>query len=258
MGVDGQTALVTGASRGLGRAIARRLAREGAAVCVNYLARASEAEAVVDEIRAAGGRAIAMRADVGDPSQVQRMVDRTAEELGPVSVLVNNAGVTYRATLETFDPAAMERLRRTNVDGLIHVTRAVVPGMKRRGYGRIVNISSIAGHGTALPGNTFYAATKAAVSVLTRRFAMELGPHGITVNAVAPGFIRTEMVQEGRTEQEYQRIVEGVSARSMVGRAGDPEDVAHAVAFLAAQDSGFITAQVLTVDGGRMDYTGHP
>jgi len=225
---------------------------------VNYLARASEAEAVVDEIRAAGGRAIAMRADVGDPSQVQRMVDRTAEELGPVSVLVNNAGVTYRATLETFDPAAMERLRRTNVDGLIHVTRAVVPGMKRRGYGRIVNISSIAGHGTALPGNTFYAATKAAVSVLTRRFAMELGPHGITVNAVAPGFIRTEMVQEGRTEQEYQRIVEGVSARSMVGRAGDPEDVAHAVAFLAAQDSGFITAQVLTVDGGRMDYTGHP
>jgi len=258
MGVDGQTALVTGASRGLGRAIARRLARDGAAVCVSYVARASEADAVVEEIRAAGGRAIAMRADVGDPSQVQRMVDRTAEELGPVSVLVNNAGVTYRATLETFDPAAMERLRRTNVDGLIHVTRAVVPGMKRRGYGRIVNISSIAGHGTALPGNTFYAATKAAVSVLTRRFAMELGPHGITVNAVAPGFIRTEMVQEGRTEQEYQRIVEGVSARSMVGRAGDPEDVAHAVAFLAAQDSGFITAQVLTVDGGRMDYTGHP
>jgi len=257
MGVDGQTALVTGASRGLGRAIARRLARDGAAVCVSYVARASEADAVVEEIRAAGGRAIAMRADVGDPSQVQRMVDRTAEELGPIAVLVNNAGVSYRATLETFDPAEMERLRRTNVDGLIHVTRAVVPSMKGRRYGRIVNISSAAGHGTTLPGNAFYAATKAAVSLLTRRFAMELGPHGITVNAVAPGYIITDMTRGSHTEQEYRQIVEGISARSMVGRVGEPDDVARAVAFLAAREAGFITAQVLTVDGGRMDYIGH-
>lgn len=255
---SGQTALVTGASRGLGRAIARRLAREGAAVSCNYLARAAEAEALVDEIRSAGGRAIAVRADVGDPDQVQAMIERSVEELGLVSVLVNNAGVLLRGTLETFDPATLERMRRTNVDGLIHVTRAVAPGMKERRYGRIVNLSSIAGHGTSLPGNAFYAATKAAVSVLTRRFAMELGPDGITVNAVAPGFIPTEMARAGRSEQQYHDMVQLISDRSMVGRPGKPEEIAHAVAFLAAPEAGFITAQVLTVDGGRMDYISHP
>ncbi len=258
MSFRGHTALVTGASRGLGRAVARRLGREGAAVCVNYVARASEAEAVVDEIRAAGAQAIAVRADIGDPVQVQQMVDRAAGELGPVSILVNNAGVAFRATLESFDAQAMDRMRRTNVDGLIHATRAVMAGMKERRFGRIVNLSSIAGHGTTFRGNTFYAATKAAVSVLTRQFAMELGPHGITVNAVAPGLILTDMVRGGRTDQEYRDIVKSVSERSMVGRAGDPDDIARAVAFLAAPESGFITAQVLTVDGGRMDYIGHP
>ncbi len=258
MFLGGHVAIVTGASRGLGRAIARRLAREGAAVCVNYRAATSEAESIVAEIASAGGRAIAIRADIGDPTQVNSMMDRVHGELGPASILVNNARVAYRATLETFEPAEMERMRRTNVDGLIHVTRAIVPGMKERGYGRIVNLTSIAGHGTSLPGNAFYAATKAAVSVLTRRFAMELGPHGITVNAVAPGFILTEMVREGRTEGEYREVVKTVSEKSMVGRAGDPDDIAHAVAFLAAPASGFITAQIITVDGGRMDYIGHP
>jgi 3-oxoacyl-[acyl-carrier protein] reductase len=258
MTFHGQTALVTGASRGLGRAIARCLAHEGAAVCVNYVARAGEAEAVVDDIRSADGRAIAVRADIGDPAQVRSMVDRITQELGPVSILVNNAGVAFRGTLETFDQAAMERMRRTNVDGLVNATAAVAPGMKERRYGRVVNITSIASHGTTLPGNAFYAATKAAVSVLTRRFAMELGPHGITVNAVAPGFILTDMVKEGRTEHEYRDIVKRISDRSMVGRPGEPEDIARAVAFLAAPESSFITAQVLTVDGGRMDYIGHP
>ena len=257
MELSGQTALVTGASRGLGKAIARRLAGQGAAVCVNYVSRADEAVALVEELGGAG-RAIAIRADVGDPAQVQAMLKRTEEELGPVSILVNNAGIAYRATLESFEPAGMERMRRTNVDGLIQVTRTVVPGMKERAYGRIINISSIAGHGTTLPGNAFYAATKAAVSMLTRRFAMELGPHGITVNAVAPGFILTDMVRDGRTEQEYRDVVKKISDVSMLGRPGDPEDIANAVAFLASPKSGFITAQILTVDGGRMDYIGHP
>jgi 3-oxoacyl-[acyl-carrier protein] reductase len=253
-----QIAVVTGASRGLGRAIAQRLAREGARVCVNYRNSGSEAESLVDEIQAAGGAAMAVRADIGDPAQIQFMIDRVHRELGPVSILVNNAGSMFRATLETFDPAGMERMRRTNVDGLIHMTRAVISGMKERGYGRIVNLTSIAAHGTALPGNAFYAATKAAVSTLTRRFAMELGPYGITVNAVAPGFILTDMAREGRTEQEFRELVNMVSQRSMVRRAGDPEDIAHAVAFLAAPQSRFITAQIVTVDGGRMDYIGHP
>src|SRR5438105_4166900 len=155
MSFTGQTALVTGASRGLGKAIARRLAREGAAVAVNYKTRGGNAETVVEEIRAAGGRAIAVRADIGDPAQVREMMDRVQSALGPVSILVNNAGVVYRATLETFDPAGMQQMRRTNVDGLIHMTRAAVTGMKEQRYGRIINPSSIAGHGTTLPGNAF-------------------------------------------------------------------------------------------------------
>lgn len=128
MGLHGQTALVTGASRGLGKAIARRLAREGAAVAVNYKTRGAEAEAVVEEIRAAGGRAAALRADIGDPAQVKEMTNRVQSELGPPSILVNNAGVVYRATLESFDSAGMQQMRRTNVDGLIHMTQAVVAG----------------------------------------------------------------------------------------------------------------------------------
>src|SRR5579864_6358854 len=258
MGLSGQTALVTGASRGLGRAIARRLAREGAAVCINYVSHSGEAESLVQEIHSVGGRAIALRADIGDPAQVQELMNRVAGELGPLSILVNNAGVVVRGTLETFVPADLERMRRTNVDGLIHVTRAAIAGMQERRYGRVVNLTSIAAHGTTLPGSTFYAATKAAVSTLTRRFAMELGPSGITVNAVAPGFILTDMVKQGRTEQEYRDIVTRISERSMVGRPGEPDDIARAVAFLAAPHSGFITAQILTVDGGRMDYIGHP
>jgi 3-oxoacyl-[acyl-carrier protein] reductase len=146
----------------------------------------------------------------------------------------------------------------TNLEGIIHTTQAVVDGMKRRGYGRIINLTSIAAHGTAMAGTTFYAATKAAVSLLTRRFALELGPHGITVNALAPGFIMTDMVSAGRTADEIEELVRSVSAKTMTRRVGRPEEIAHAAAFLASSEAGFITAQVITVDGGRMDYIVHP
>jgi 3-oxoacyl-[acyl-carrier protein] reductase len=196
-------------------------------------------------------------ADVADADAVARMVSRAAAELGPVSILVNNAGISLPVTLESYDPAAIARMRQVNVDGLIHAIRAVAPGMRERGYGRIVNIASNAAIGTALSGTTFYAATKAEVLILTRRFAMELGRQGITVNAVAPGWVVTEMARAGRSEEDFEDRVRNMSGLTMVGRTGRPDDIANAVAFLAAPESGFVTAQVLTIDGGRMDYIGH-
>jgi NAD(P)-dependent dehydrogenase (short-subunit alcohol dehydrogenase family) len=249
-----QVAVVTGGARGIGRATALRLARHGAAVCVNYLARADAAETLAREITAAGGRAITEAADVADSDAVDRMIEQAEARLGPVTILVNNAGMSHQATLDSYDPAQLERMRRVNADGVIHTTRAVMAGMRARRYGRIVNVVSIAAIGTALPGNAFYAATKAEALVLTRRFALELGPYGITVNGVAPGFIRTDMTQGKRSPEEWQAVEKRLSTAAMMGRIGEPDDIANAVAFLAAPESGWITAQVLTVDGGRMDY----
>jgi NAD(P)-dependent dehydrogenase (short-subunit alcohol dehydrogenase family) len=254
---SGQVAVITGGGRGIGRATAVLLAQRGAAVCVNYATRPDAADAVVADISAAGGRAMAVGADVADNDAVTAMVERVNAQWGQVTILVNNAGVSAQATLDTYDPAQLERMRRVNVDGIIHTTRAAMPGMRERGYGRIVNVASIAAIGTALPGNAFYAASKAEAVVLTRRFAMELGPHGITVNAVAPGFVRTDMTQRGRGRDDWDAVETRLAERAMMRRIGEPQDIANAIAFLAAPESGWITAQTLVVDGGRMDYTGH-
>jgi len=252
-----QVALVTGSARGIGRATARRLAQHGAAVCVNYAAHADAAQDVVAEITRAGARAIAAAADVADAAAVAAMVSRTENELGPLTILINNAGISWRGTLDDYDAEQVARMRRINVDGLIHATRAVIGGMRQRRYGRIVNVSSIAATGTALPGNAFYAASKAEVAILTKRFAMKLGSHNITVNDVAPGFVRTDLTEGGRGAGDWSATEARFAAKTMLGRIGQPDDVANAIAFLAAPESGWITAQLLTVDGGRMDYIGH-
>ena len=246
-----RVALVTGSSRGIGRAIALRLAREGAAVAVNYRERRDQADQVVGAITRAGGRAVAIAADVASAADCTRLVETARQALGPVDILVNNAGVFRKGDLADFDFAQMESMRNVNVDGLIRVTREVASDMKARRWGRIVNIASIAGIGTTSVGSTFYSATKAAVITLTRRFALELGPHGITVNAIAPGFIATDMAAQSGAD------FDALAAKAMMRRVGTPDDIAAAAAFLVSEDAGFITAQLLTVDGGRTDFIAH-
>ncbi len=248
------TALVTGGSRGIGRAIALRLARDGFHLFVNYASREDAALQVVREIEAAGGTASAIRADVSNPAEVHRMAD----SIGPVDVLINNAGVLRRGDLDEFSETDFDEMCRINLGGIIHPTRVFSKGMRERGYGRIVNITSIAALGTAMAGTTFYAATKAAVVLLTRRFALSLGGHGVTVNAVAPGFILTDMVTEGRTAEEVETTTRAIADKAIMKRLGLPEDIAQAVSFLASKGSGFVTAQVLAVDGGRTDFIAHP
>jgi 3-oxoacyl-[acyl-carrier protein] reductase len=258
MSLEGRAALVTGASRGIGRAIALRLAAAGAAVAVNYRHSQSEAESVVERVRASGGRAVALQADVGDVQAASALPTRAAGIFGTLDILVNNAAIIHRGDLDEFDPDTMEEMWRVNVAGLAALTRAAAEIMRPRRWGRIINVASIAAHGTSMPRTTFYAATKAAVVTLTRRFAMELGPYGITVNAIAPGFILTDMVAAERSAEERQATLERVAALTMVRRPGRPEDIAHVAAFLASEESSFLTAQTLTVDGGRMDYIAHP
>jgi 3-oxoacyl-[acyl-carrier protein] reductase len=226
-------------------------------LCVNYVAQHDMAEQVVADIRAAGGRSVAVGADISDPAQAATLIEQATAKLGPVTILVNNAATVMTGTLEDYDHAGYQRMRCINVDGLIFMTRAVTGGMRDRGYGRIINLVSLAGIGTALKGTGFYGATKAEVIQFTKRFAMELGPHNIRVNALAPGFIMTEMAKEWLSRQS-PGVEQSFRDRTMLARNGLPEDVAHGAAFLAAPDSGWITGHVLRVDGGRMDFFGPP
>jgi NAD(P)-dependent dehydrogenase (short-subunit alcohol dehydrogenase family) len=247
------TALVTGASRGIGRAVALRLALDGIPVVVNYREQRAAAAEVVEAILNAGGRACAIGADTGDADAVARMFAEAESRLGPVRILINNAGILRRGTIDTYDAAAMAEMVRTNLDGVIHCTRAALASMRGARDGRIVNLSSIAAHGTSAAGTTWYAATKSAVETLTRRFALELGPDGIRVNAVAPGFILTDMVDPANREA----VIAAMAAKAVLGRVGTPDDIADAVAFLVSDQARFITGQILTVDGGRTDFLSH-
>jgi|LSQX01.1.fsa_nt_gb 3-oxoacyl-[acyl-carrier protein] reductase len=242
--LSGRVALVTGASRGIGRAIALELARCGAAVAVNYRERADAAEEVVAQIERDGGRAIAVCADVTDFDAVQTMVKSVASDLGGLDILVNNAGVIGDAYLMMLKPESWREVISVSLDGAFHCTKAAIRPMMRGRWGRIVNISSDAG----LMGDVMrahYAAAKAGLLGLTKTTARELAGQGITCNAVAPGIIETELIA-GMDEKRAEAMLGMIP----LGRFGAAEDVAPLVAWLCSDAAGYITGQTVCVDGG--------
>ncbi|MGF6807402.1 3-oxoacyl-[acyl-carrier protein] reductase [Paraburkholderia sp. Clong3] len=238
-----KVAIVTGASRGIGTAIAQRLANDGYAVAVNYAASAGEADALVSAIREAGGKAVAVQADVSKPGDVRRMFEITERELGKVDVLVNNAGVMKPTPLADTPDALYDQAFDINVRGTFNTLREAAARLNDGG--RIVNFSTSV-LALNLPGYGIYTATKAAVEAFTRVFAKELRGRNITVNAVAPGPIATALFLEGKTDEQ----IETFAKMPPLQRLGEPEDVAGVVAFLVGPDAGWVNGQVLRANGG--------
>ncbi len=237
-----KVALVTGSSRGIGAAIAAALSREGWAVCINYIERRDKAEELAAALRAAGGEVLVQQADVADRAAVERMVRNIERSLGPVTLLVNNAGIAKQEQFQDIREETWQRVFAVNVNGCFHCTQAVIGHMLHEHAGCIVNISSIWGsHGASC--EAAYSATKHAIIGLTRSLSAELALSGIRVNCVAPGVIDTDMVQV-----LGQETLEGLAREIPLGRLGKPEEIAQTVLYLA--ENPYITGQVVTVDGG--------
>lgn len=242
MSLNGKTALVTGASRGIGRAIALRLAEDGANVAVIYAGSADKAEAVVNEITALGVNAKAYRCNVADSAAVNETVKAVTNDLGKIDILVNNAGITRDGLMLRMKDEDFDAVLDTNLKGAFNMIRACYSGFIRKKSGRIINISSVSGiMGNA--GQANYSASKAGVIGLTKSVARELASRGITCNAVAPGFIQTDMTENLGDNNPLLNSIP-------LGRMGNPEDIAAAVAFLASDSAAYITGEVLKVDGG--------
>ena len=239
-----RVALVTGGSRGIGRAAALELASRGNRVAVNYAGDDAAASAVVEEIKSTGNEAIAIKADVGDVDEVDRLFAEVTAHMGPVEVLVNNAGITRDGLVLRMDPADWDLVMATNLRSVFLCSKAALRPMVRSKWGRIINVSSVAGLG-GNAGQANYAASKAGIIGFTKSLAKEVGSRGITVNAVAPGFIDTDM-----TNDLSDDVRAAAAASIAVGRFGLPREVASTVGYLASDEAAYVTGQVLVVDGG--------
>jgi len=243
--LNGKVALVTGASKGIGASIARELAARGAAVAVNYSCSKASADKLVDEIKAAGGKAVAVQANVANPDAIGPLVQTVAKEFGPIDILVNNAGIYEFGPIENVTPEHFHKQFDVNVLGLLLTTQAALKHFNPNG-GSIVNISSVVVDG--VPGAAVYSATKGAVDSITASLAKELGPKKIRVNSLNPGMIETEGTHAaGFIGSDFQKVAE---SRTPLGRIGQPQDVATAAAFLASEDSGWINGQAIYASGG--------
>jgi len=242
--LSGKSALVTGASRGIGREIALELAREGADVAVNFAGSEAKAKEVVELIQAMGRKAIAIQADISSGEDVQKMVDETIKQFGKLDILVNNAGITRDQLLMRMKESDWDEVINTNLKGVFLCTKAVTRQMMKQRSGRIINISSIVGvSGNA--GQANYVAAKSGVIGLTKTAARELAPRGVTVNAVAPGYISTDM-----TDQLPEEVKSEMLKQIPLARIGEPKEIAKVVSFLASDDSSYITGQTIHVNGG--------
>lgn len=244
--LKGKTALVTGASRGIGRAIALALAEAGANVAVNYAGSREKAEQVVSDIEGLGGKAIAIQANVAQEEDVRSMVKEVIGEFGSLNILVNNAGITRDNLLMRMKGQDWDDVINTNLKGVFNATKAVSRQMMKQRAGRIINVASVTGV-IGNPGQANYAASKAGILGLTKSSARELAARNITVNAVAPGFIATDMTDELGDEVKAEML-----KQIPLARFGKPEDVAALVKFLASEESGYITGQTFCVDGGMV------
>jgi 3-oxoacyl-[acyl-carrier protein] reductase len=242
--LTGKTALVTGASRGIGRAIAKALAGAGATVCLNFKTNRDQAKDALTAIESRGGRGFIYQADVSDGAQVEAMVEAVLARSEGLDILVNNAGLTRDRLLLEMDNSDWEAVLQTNLAGVYHCCKAAARGMIMRRWGRIINLSSVTASRGA-KGQVNYAASKGAVEALTRSLAIELAPRGVTVNAIAPGLIQTDM------SRPILAMAEGViRERIPMRRAGTAEDIAPLAVFLASEAAGYLTGQVIAVDGG--------
>lgn len=244
--LEGKTALVTGASRGIGRAVAVALAAAGAKVAVNYAGNDAAAEETKAAIEVAGGAAILVKADIANREEVEEMVRQTVEAFGQIDILVNNAGITRDGLLMRMKDEDFDAVVNTNLKGVYYATKAVMKLMMKKRYGRIINMASVVGL-TGNAGQANYAAAKAGVIGFSKTVAKELASRGITCNMVAPGLIATDM-----TKDLPEKAREAMLASIPLGRAGQPGDVAQAVLFLASDNASYITGQVINVDGGMV------